>query len=161
MPTPTFNHSVLPLKRRPRVQTLSITSKMPTPTFNHSALFLKCRPRILSLGITSKMPMPTFYHSALPLKRWSCVRLLSVTSKTLMSIFTSLGVVPTISKRISSTFSKSNDKSSKRGDQRQFFIKGKLTSLQTNSSRVGTSLILLYITTTTKLQYTTLHYHYY
>jgi hypothetical protein len=77
---------------------LSITSKMPTPTFNHSALFLKCRPRILSLGITSKMPMPTSYHSALPLKRWSCVRLLSVTSKTLMSIFTSLGVVSTISK---------------------------------------------------------------
>jgi hypothetical protein len=71
---------------------------MPTPTFNHSALFLKCRPRILSLGITSKMPMPTSYHSALPLKRWSCVRLLSVTSKTLMSIFTLLGVVSTISK---------------------------------------------------------------
>jgi hypothetical protein len=99
IPTPTFNHSACPLTRRPRVQTLSITSKMPTPTFNHSALFLKCRPRILSLGITSKMPMPTFYHSALPLKkRWSCVRLLSVTSKTLMLIFTSLGVVSTISK---------------------------------------------------------------
>jgi hypothetical protein len=124
MPTPTFNHSACPLTRRPRVQTLSITSKMLTPTFNHSALFLKCQPRILSLGITSKMPMPTFYHSALPLKRWSCVRLLSVTSKTLMSIFTSLGVVPTISKRISSTFSKSNDKSSIRGDKRQTSLKG-------------------------------------
>jgi hypothetical protein len=98
MPTPTFNHSACPLTRRPRVQSLGITSKMPTPTFNHSALFLKCRPHILSLGITSKMPMPTFYHSALPLKRWSCVRLLSVTSKTLMSIFTLLGVVSTISK---------------------------------------------------------------
>jgi hypothetical protein len=68
------------------------------PTFNHSALFLICQPRILSLGITSKMPTPTFYHSASPLKRWSCVRLLSVTSKTLMSIFTSLGVVSTLSK---------------------------------------------------------------
>jgi hypothetical protein len=88
----------LPLKHRPRVQTLSITSKMLTPIFYHSALFLKCRPRILSLGITSKMPMPTFYHSALPLKRWSYVRLLSATSKTLMSIFTSLGAVSTISK---------------------------------------------------------------
>jgi hypothetical protein len=40
------------------------------------------------------MPMPTFYRLALPLKRWSCVRLLGVTSKTLMSTFTSLGVVP-------------------------------------------------------------------
>jgi hypothetical protein len=68
------------------------------PIFYHSVLFLKCWPRILSLGITSKMPMPTFYHSALPLKRWSCVRLLSATSKTLMSIFTSLGAVSTISK---------------------------------------------------------------
>jgi hypothetical protein len=54
MPTPTFNHSACPLARRPRVQTLSITSKMLTPIFYHSALFLKCRPRILSLGITSK-----------------------------------------------------------------------------------------------------------
>jgi hypothetical protein len=43
------------------------------------------------------MPMPTFYRSALPLKRWSCVRLLGVISKTLMSTFTSLGVVSTIS----------------------------------------------------------------
>jgi hypothetical protein len=71
---------------------------MLTSTFNHSALHLKRRPRVQSLGITSKMSMPTFYHSALPLKRWSCVRLLSVTSKTLMSIFTSLGAVSTISK---------------------------------------------------------------
>jgi hypothetical protein len=52
----------------------------------------------LSLDITSEKPMPTFYHSASPLKRWPCVRLLSVTSKTLMSTFTSLGVVSTISK---------------------------------------------------------------
>jgi hypothetical protein len=71
---------------------------MPTPTSNHSALFLKRRPRILTLGITSKMPTPTFYHSALPLKHWFCVRLLGVTSKTLMSTSTSLGVVSTISK---------------------------------------------------------------
>jgi hypothetical protein len=68
------------------------------PIFYHSVLFLKCWPRILSLGIISKMPMPTSYNSALPLKRWSCVRLLSATSKTLMSIFTSLGAVSTISK---------------------------------------------------------------
>jgi hypothetical protein len=54
MPTPTFNRSVLPLKRRPRVQSLGITSKMPTSTFNHSALLLKRRPRAQSLGITSK-----------------------------------------------------------------------------------------------------------
>jgi hypothetical protein len=53
-------HSALPLKRRPRVQSLGITSKMPTPTFNHSALPLKRRPRVQSLGITSKMPTPTF-----------------------------------------------------------------------------------------------------
>ena len=124
---------------------------MPTPTFNHSALFLKRRPRILSLGITSKMPMPTFYHSALPLKRWSCVRLFGVTSKNAdVNLHIARRCFYYI-KRISSTFRKSNDKSSKRGDQRQLFIKGKLTSLQTNSSRVGTSLLLLYITTTTKL----------
>jgi hypothetical protein len=60
MPTPTFNHSALPLKRRPRVQSLGITSKMPTPTLNHSAPPLKRRPRVQSLGITSKMPTPTF-----------------------------------------------------------------------------------------------------
>jgi hypothetical protein len=71
---------------------------MPTPTFNHPAWPLKRRSRVLSLGITSKMPMPTFYHSALPLKSWSCVRLLGVTSKTLMSTFTLLGVVSTLSK---------------------------------------------------------------
>jgi hypothetical protein len=73
---------------------------MPMSTFKHSALPLKRQARILSLGITSKMPMPmpTFYRSALPLKRWSCVRLLGVTSKTLMSTFTSLGVVSTVSK---------------------------------------------------------------
>jgi hypothetical protein len=62
-------HSVLPLKRRPRVQSLGITSKMPTLTFNHSALPLKRRSRVQSLGVASKMPKPTFNHSALPLKR--------------------------------------------------------------------------------------------
>jgi hypothetical protein len=124
MPTPTFNHSALPLKRRPRVQSLGITSKMPTPTFNHSALFLKYQPRILLLGITSKMPMPTFYHSALPLRRRSCVRLLSITSKTLMSIFTIARRCFYYIKRIGSTFSKSSDESSKRGDKRQFSLKG-------------------------------------
>jgi hypothetical protein len=49
-------YSVLPLTRRPRVQSLGITSKMPTPTFNYSVLPLTRRPRIQSLGITSKMP---------------------------------------------------------------------------------------------------------
>jgi hypothetical protein len=39
-------HSAPPLKRRPRVQSLGVTSKMPTPTFNHSALPLKRRPRV-------------------------------------------------------------------------------------------------------------------
>jgi hypothetical protein len=97
---------------------------MPMSTFKHSVLPLKRQARILSLGITSKMPMPTFYHSALPLKRWSCVRLLGVTSKTPMSTFTSLGVVSTISKRISSTFRKSNDESSKRGVNDSSSLKG-------------------------------------
>jgi hypothetical protein len=58
----------LPLKRRPRVQSLGVTSKTPKPTFNHSALPLKRRPRVQSLGVTSKTPKPTFNHSALPLK---------------------------------------------------------------------------------------------
>jgi hypothetical protein len=75
MLTPTFNHSALLLKRRPRIQSLGVASKMPTPTFNHSALLLKRRPRIQSLGITSKMPTPTCYHSALPLKRRPRVRI--------------------------------------------------------------------------------------
>jgi hypothetical protein len=39
-------HSALPLKHRTRILSLSITSKMPTPTFNHSALLLKRRPRV-------------------------------------------------------------------------------------------------------------------
>jgi hypothetical protein len=73
-------HSALPLKRRPRVQSLGITSKMPTPTFNHSALPLKRRPRAQSLGITSEMPTPTFNHSALPLKRRPRVQSLGITS---------------------------------------------------------------------------------
>jgi hypothetical protein len=34
-------YSALPLKRRSRVQSLGIASKMPTSTFNHSALPLK------------------------------------------------------------------------------------------------------------------------
>jgi hypothetical protein len=34
-------YSALPLKRWSRVLSLGITSKMPTPTFNHSALPLK------------------------------------------------------------------------------------------------------------------------
>jgi hypothetical protein len=50
-------------------KSLGITSKMPASTFNHSALPLKRRPRVQSLGITSKMPASTFNHSALPLKR--------------------------------------------------------------------------------------------
>jgi hypothetical protein len=61
-------YSALPLSRRPRVQSLDITSKMPMSTFNHSALPLTRQPRVQSLGITSKMPMSTFNHSALPLK---------------------------------------------------------------------------------------------
>jgi hypothetical protein len=36
-----YYHSALPLKRWSRVQSLGITSKMPTATFNHSALTLK------------------------------------------------------------------------------------------------------------------------
>jgi hypothetical protein len=61
-------HSALPLKRRPRVQSLGVASKMPTPTSNHSALPLKRRPRVQSLGVASKMPTPTYNHSALLLK---------------------------------------------------------------------------------------------
>jgi hypothetical protein len=124
IPMPTFNHSALPLKRRPRVRSLDITSKTPTPTFNHSALPLKRRPRVQSLGITSKIPMPTVYHSASPLRRRSCVRLLSVTSKTLMSIFTTARRYFYYIKRIDSTFSKTSDESSKRGDKRQLSLKG-------------------------------------
>jgi hypothetical protein len=125
--------------------------------------------------------MSTFTDSALPLKRWSRVRLLGVTSKTLISTFNrsalllkrryrlqyysatsgSVNVMRKLFiyyiKRTSSTIRESE---SSRWGQRQFFIKGKLISLQTNSSRVGASLLLLYITTTTKLHYTTLHYYY-
>jgi hypothetical protein len=146
---------------------------MPTPTFSHSAWPLKRRSRVQSLGVASKMPMSTVTDSALPLKRWSRVRLLGVTFKTLMSTFNrsalllkrryrlqyysaaTSGSVKVMRKlfiyyikRISSTIRESE--SSRRG-QRQFFIKGKLISLQTNSSRVGASLLLLYITTITKL----------
>jgi hypothetical protein len=59
-------------------------------------------------------------------------------------------------KRISSIIKESE---SSRRSQRHFFIKGKIISLQTNSLRVDASLLLLhYITTTTILHYTTLHY---
>src|SRR6187455_2181052 len=37
-------HSACPLTRCPRVQSLGITSKTPTPTFHHSVLPLKRRP---------------------------------------------------------------------------------------------------------------------
>jgi hypothetical protein len=165
-PTPTFNHSALPPKRRTRILSLGVTSKMPTPTFSHSAWPLKRRSRVQSLGVASKMPMSTFTDSALPLKRWSRFRLLGVTSKTLMSTLNrsalllkrryrlqyysaatsgSVNVMRKLSiyyiKGISSTIRE--NESSRRG-QRQFFIKGKLISLQTYSSRVGASLLLLY-----------------
>jgi hypothetical protein len=52
------------LKRRPRILSLGVTSKMPMSTFKHSALPLKRQTRILSLGITSKMPTPTTYSIA-------------------------------------------------------------------------------------------------
>jgi hypothetical protein len=87
MPTPTFNHSMLPPKRWPCVLSLDITSKTPMLTFNYSARFLTRRPRVQSLSITSKMPTPILSNSAWPLKRRSRVRLLGVTSKTLMSTF--------------------------------------------------------------------------
>jgi hypothetical protein len=92
-PKPTFNHSALPLKRRPRVQSLGVASKMPKPTLNHSALPLKRRPRVQSLGVASKMPKPTFNHSALPLKRRPRVQSLGITSKNAEADFQSLGVV--------------------------------------------------------------------
>jgi hypothetical protein len=81
MPTPTFNYSALPLKHRPRVQPLGVASKMPKPTFNHSACPLTRRPRAQPLGVASKMPTPTFNHSALPLKRRPRVQPLGVASK--------------------------------------------------------------------------------
>jgi len=124
MPTPTFNHSALPLKRRPRVHTPSITSKMLMPIFYHSVLFLKCWPRILSLGITSKMPMPTFYHSALPLKRGSCVRLPGVTSKMLMITYTSLGVVSTTLKESFQHSGKATTSHQKGGINDSYSLKG-------------------------------------
>jgi hypothetical protein len=59
MPTATFNHSALPLKRWSHVQSLSITSKMPTSTFNHSALPLRRWYSVQSLGVTSKTSIQT------------------------------------------------------------------------------------------------------
>jgi hypothetical protein len=68
--------------------------------------------------------MPTFYHSALPLKCWSCVRLLSATSKNAdVNLHIARRCFYYI-KRISSTFSKSSGKSSKRGDKRYTSLKG-------------------------------------
>jgi hypothetical protein len=62
-------HSVLPPKRRFRVQSLDITSKMPTSPSNQSALPPKRRFRVQSLSIASKMPTSPPSHSVLPLKR--------------------------------------------------------------------------------------------
>jgi hypothetical protein len=51
MPTPTFNHSALPLKRWSRVRLLGVTSKTLMSTFNRSALLLKTpTPTTISLG---------------------------------------------------------------------------------------------------------------
>ena len=61
-------HSALPPKRRFRVQSLDITSKMPTSPSSQSALPPKRRFRVQSLGITSKTPTSPSSHSALPLK---------------------------------------------------------------------------------------------
>jgi hypothetical protein len=95
------NHSVSPLKRRPRVQSLGITSKMPMPTFNHSVSPLKRRPRVQSLGITFKMPTPTFNHSACPLTRRPRVQSLGITYKNADADLQSLGVVSKTSTRYS------------------------------------------------------------
>ena len=128
---------------------------MPTPTFSHSAWPLKRRSRVRLLGVTSKTLMSTFNRSALLLKRRYRLQYYSAATSGSVNVMRKLFIY--YIKRISSTIRESE--SSRRG-QRQFFIKGKLISLQTNSSRVGASLLLLYITTTTKLHYTTLHYYY-
>jgi hypothetical protein len=61
-------HSASPPKRRVRVQSLGITSKMPTSPSSRSALPPKHQFRVQSLNITSKMLTSLYNHSALPLK---------------------------------------------------------------------------------------------
>jgi hypothetical protein len=151
----TFTDSALPLKRWSRVRLLGVTSKMLMSTFTDSALPLKHWSRVRMLGVTSKTLMSTFNRSALLLKRRHRLQYYSAATSGSVNVMRKLFIY--YIKRISSTIRESE--SSRRG-QRQFFIKGKLISLQTNSSRVGASLLLLYITTTTKLHYTTLHCYY-
>jgi hypothetical protein len=74
-------HSASPPKRRFRVQSLDITSKMPTSPSSRSALPPKHRFRVQSLGITSKMPMSPPSRSALPPRRRFRVQSLGITSK--------------------------------------------------------------------------------
>jgi hypothetical protein len=146
MPKPTFSHSAWPLTRRPCVQSLGVASKMPMSAFTDSALLLKRWSRVRLLGVTSKTLMSTSNRSALLLKRRYRLQYYSAATSGSVKAMRKLFIY--YIKRISSTIRESE--SSRRG-QRQFFIKGKLISLQTNSSRVGASLLLLYITTITKL----------
>jgi hypothetical protein len=81
MPTSPSYHSALPPRRRFRVQSLGITSKMPTSPSYHSALPPSRRFRVQSLGITSKMPTSPSYHSALPPRRRFRAQSLGITSK--------------------------------------------------------------------------------
>jgi hypothetical protein len=74
-------HSALPSKRRFRVQSLGIASRMPTSPSSHSALILKRWHRVQSLGIASKMPTSPSSHSTLILKRWHRVQSLGIASK--------------------------------------------------------------------------------
>jgi hypothetical protein len=71
------------------------------------------------------MPMPTFYHSALPLKNaglgFDCLVLLL---KTLMSAFTSLGVVSTISKESVQHSGKATTSHQKGGINDSYSLKG-------------------------------------
>jgi hypothetical protein len=92
MPTPAFNHSALPLKRRPCVQSLGITSKMPTPAFNHSALPLNANHVFNRSALLLKVLTPTFNHSACPLKRRPRDQSLGITSKSADADLQSLGV---------------------------------------------------------------------
>jgi hypothetical protein len=62
-------HSALPPKRRFRVQSLGITSKMPMSPFSQSVLPPKCQFRVQLLGVASKTLTSPSSHSALPLKR--------------------------------------------------------------------------------------------
>jgi hypothetical protein len=75
-------HSALPPKRRFRIQSLGITSKISTSPSSHSALPLKRRFRVQSLGITSKTSTSPSSQSALPLKCWYSDQLLGVASET-------------------------------------------------------------------------------